>query len=499
MRFWNLYLIVLCSLLFSCSRQVAESRAQLGDAEVTVRLHPVEGSKKWPESLEVFVVRPSFLEDVEEADQDFIGLKYDGKEWTGTIPMELNRTNRCGVILKDSSENFFEGFIVGISQDSPSVIDIFQKGNRLDSIAVTGGTGWCANMDYLNIYGRFIENYKMVPKQQYSRWEDYIACELDSVFPIRAESSLGDYPLAPEHREWIVNGFRTIYFAGRISYYKDDAKNIYNLDVKDPPVEFYREFLKQMDFSPELLDNYAANWLFKFLTTFFNRMPLDLGQIGDTDIQLWQAQAADKVGKVVPEVTPTLLDLLTATSYLMQIKEGIPLTHVQKENINRHFTNDDLGKLILKRNESLTKDLEKTVSSLTDLASGNEAFDIQELLDRYPGKPVVVDFWNTWCAPCIMAMKEIKAFKDTMPPSDIVFVYIADDSSPLKKWEGMSQRHSGVHLRISDASKDVICEKYDITGVPYYLFFDSKHNLVYKCLGFPGVSRYSELLDEICR
>ena len=49
-----------------------------------------------------------------------------------------------------------------------------------------------------------------------------------------------------------------------------------------------------MDFSPELLDNYAANWLFKFLTTFFNRMPLDLGQIGDTDIQLWQAQAADK-------------------------------------------------------------------------------------------------------------------------------------------------------------------------------------------------------------
>ncbi len=69
-----------------------------------------------------------------------------------------------------------------------------------------------------------------------------------------------------------------------------------------------------------------------------------------------------------------------------------------------------------------------------------------------------------------MAMKEIKAIKDTMPPSDIVFVYIADDSSPLKKWEGMSQRHSGVHLRISDASKDVICEKYDITGVPYYLF-----------------------------
>ena len=226
MRFWNLYLIVLCSLLFSCSRQVAEPRAQLGDAEVTVRLHPVEGSKKWPESLEVFVVRPSFLEDVEEADQDFIGLKYDGKEWTGTIPMELNRTNRCGVILKDSSDNFFEGFFVGISQDSPSVIDIFQKGNGLDSIAVTGGTGWCANMDYLNIYGRFIENYKMVPKQQYSRWEDYIACELDSVFPVRTESSLGDYPLVPEHREWIVNGFRTIYFAGRISYYKDDAKNI---------------------------------------------------------------------------------------------------------------------------------------------------------------------------------------------------------------------------------------------------------------------------------
>jgi len=46
---------------------------------------------------------------------------------------------------------------------------------------------------------------------------------------------------------------------------------------------------------------------------------------------------------------------------------------------------------------------------------------------HYLGKPIVVNFWATWCAPCVEEMPELSAMAQTMP--NIQFVGIGIDTA----------------------------------------------------------------------
>lgn len=94
-------------LLSGCADLV--NRVQLGEANLTVKIHTHSNSDKWPDSINVSVTRPAFLEG-NEANRDFINLQFDGETWKGTIPMYLLYTNRVALIIENQDENFFKSF-----------------------------------------------------------------------------------------------------------------------------------------------------------------------------------------------------------------------------------------------------------------------------------------------------------------------------------------------------------------------------------------------------
>ena len=59
-------------------------------------------------------------------------------------------------------------------------------------------------------------------------------------------------------------------------------------------------------------------------------------------------------------------------------------------------------------------------------------FDRQETpvpLERYRGRVVFVNFWATWCGPCVAEMPSLIALHRALDPADIAFVSIAEDDS----------------------------------------------------------------------
>ncbi|MEJ2884413.1 TlpA family protein disulfide reductase [Pedobacter sp. GR22-6] len=60
---------------------------------------------------------------------------------------------------------------------------------------------------------------------------------------------------------------------------------------------------------------------------------------------------------------------------------------------------------------------------------------IETILTKHKGKVVFIDFWATWCASCLDAMKEFSPLKQELHAKDIAFVYLSNESSPKKLWE----------------------------------------------------------------
>ncbi|WP_290454819.1 TlpA disulfide reductase family protein [Duncaniella freteri] len=115
--------------------------------------------------------------------------------------------------------------------------------------------------------------------------------------------------------------------------------------------------------------------------------------------------------------------------------------------------------------------------------------------EHYQGKPMIVDLWNTWCGPCLSAHKEIEHSSEI--PDNIVMLYISDTSSPIDQWHSLSHQIGGEQVRISSKDMQTIGELYGLNGFPSYIFINSRHDIIHKQVGFPGLHEYIRLAELI--
>ena len=115
------------------------------------------------------------------------------------------------------------------------------------------------------------------------------------------------------------------------------------------------------------------------------------------------------------------------------------------------------------------------------------------------GKPLLLNFWATWCGPCRMANKTMAPMKEELKDKDILYLYITGETSPLKTWENMIPDIHGEHFRLTDAQWKYLSDAFKIEGVPTYLIVDREGNTTFRQTGFPGVEKMKEELLKVTK
>jgi thiol-disulfide isomerase/thioredoxin len=112
----------------------------------------------------------------------------------------------------------------------------------------------------------------------------------------------------------------------------------------------------------------------------------------------------------------------------------------------------------------------------------NHFIKAQELLDNIKtlckGKAIFIDFWATWCSPCLEAMPNNRRLYQETKNLPVEFIYICTDyRSTIDDWITKISilKQPGIHIYVND---EIIRELWKLLptngGFPTYVFIDSK-------------------------
>lgn len=217
--------------------------------------------------------------------------------------------------------------------------------------------------------------------------------------------------------------------------------------------------------------------------------------IGDIPVEKWLKGVKSTLADLIGSNTGFFYDLLAANSYYLYLKnEGKPFSDKQIENIHAYFKNKIYTDVLLADNE---KTIDFIKSNQKELPNVPKEELLNAIVSQCKGKVVVVDFWATWCQPCLKAMFGSEDMKEKLANKNVVFIYLSAPTSDKKEWKEIARDFRGEHYFIATEDEwKYIMNQLNFNGIPSYLIYDADGHLKNKFTGFPGNEKMQEMIEK---
>ena len=202
------------------------------------------------------------------------------------------------------------------------------------------------------------------------------------------------------------------------------------------------------------------------------------------------------------------------SSKLISIKLKDFLYYEYLKSIKSNFSLNDFNKYFkifksnIKDKKYLSHIEEKYITNFNQLKSQNEnlfLIDLNEnkkhfkhVIQQNKGKLIYVDFWASWCVPCLEEIPSSIKLRKELINKDIIFIYISIDKDKVR-WKEASKKEkidfSESYLAINYPNSNFF-KKIDLKNIPRYLLYDKKGKLVHKNAPSPSSNQLKKLIEN---
>lgn len=142
-----------------------------------------------------------------------------------------------------------------------------------------------------------------------------------------------------------------------------------------------------------------------------------------------------------------------------------------------------------------------TPSNLHLLTLSQNQTTIEELIKNKKGKIVYLDFWASWCGPCIEEMKYSRSLIQEYEGKNLEVVFLSLDDT-FQKWEKAAARQNislGNCLKILNSKGSSFIQEYKITTIPRYMIIDKDGKVINGNAPRPSDPKIKQLFDELLK